>query len=99
MSSANDNELRDWLALSFIAGIGSRTAAQLIVRFGSPTECIKASPAWLEAAGLKAERDLKTVGELGGEILTLADPRYPPLLRETYDPPIVLYSLGDLDGA
>jgi len=27
--------------------------------------------------------------------VTFTDPRYPPLLREIYDPPIVLYCLGD----
>ncbi|HEV8485837.1 MAG TPA: DNA-processing protein DprA [Blastocatellia bacterium] len=114
MWSANENVLRDWLALSFITGVGSRTAAELIERFGSPAAGMNASAASLEAAGLRAdsidalksseprkraERDLEELATLGGEVLVLADPRYPALLRETYDPPIVLYALGDIDGA
>ena len=114
MWSEHDNDLRDWLALSFITGVGSRTSAQLIERFGSPAATINASVASLEAAGLRAEsidalkssaprerakRDLKELAKLGGEVLVLADSRYPPLLRETYDPPIVLYVFGDLDSA
>ncbi len=114
MWSANDNVLRDWLALSFVSGVGSRTAAELIDRFGSPAAIMNASAASLEAAGLRAdsidalkstepreraERDLEELAKLGGEVIVLADPRYPALLRETYDPPIVLYSLGDIDGA
>ena len=114
MWSANDNVLRDWLALSFITGVGSRTAAELIERFGSPAASMNASAASLEAAGLRAdsidalksseprkraERDLEELATLGGEVLVLADPRYPALLRETYDPPIVLYALGDINGA
>lgn len=99
------------MALSLAAGIGSRTAAMLIDRFGSPTACLQASPSALEAAGLRrdsieslrgqelrsmAERELQALEKLGARALTLADPNYPPLLRETYDPPIVLYCLGDL---
>jgi DNA processing protein len=34
---------------------------------------------------------------LGGEVLILSDKRYPSLLRETYDPPIVIYCAGDVD--
>jgi DNA processing protein len=86
----------------------------LIERFGSPAAGMNASAASLEAAGLRAdsidalksseprkraERDLEELATLGGEVLVLADPRYPALLRETYDPPIVLYALGDIDGA
>ena len=114
MSLAHENELRDWLALTFITGVGSRTAAQLIERFGSPSASMNVSRASLAAAGLKADsiealksieprerakRDLQELARLGAEVLVLSDPRYPMLLRETYDPPIVLYSLGDIEGA
>ena len=30
------------------------------------------------------------------KITTIFDPEYPPILRETYKPPLVLYSQGDL---
>jgi DNA processing protein len=106
--------LRDWVALSFVAGVGARTAAMLIDTYGSPGACFEASASSLEAAGLKreaiealesgealerAQRELDELARLGAQVLTLDDERYPPLLRETYDPPIVLYCLGKLEQA
>ena len=104
--------LRDWIALSLVAGIGSRTAGQLLERFGSPTDIFAASRAELQALGLEdetidrlhseeprrqAEVELRKLARLGAEALTLEDPRYPPLLRRIYDPPIVLYAWGQVD--
>jgi DNA processing protein len=114
MSSENQNSLRDWIALSFVTGVGSRTAAILIDRFNSPTSVFEASTHALESAGLKrdtidaiksaeprekAAREIDELAKLGGQVLTLTDERYPKLLRETYDPPIVIYCLGDLAAA
>jgi DNA processing protein len=114
MTAGSNISLRDWVALSFVTGVGSRTAALLIDRFGSAEDCFAASPAELERAGLKtesietlcdaglrdrADRELERVAQLGGKVLALSDDRYPALLRETYDPPIVLYLVGDLERA
>ena len=114
MSSKQGNSLRDWIALSFIIGVGSRTAAVLIDRFGSPAAVFESSSHSLESAGLrretidaikssepreKAAREIEELVRLGGEALTLANERYPKLLRETYDPPIVIYCLGDVASA
>jgi DNA processing protein len=110
MLSESNCFIRDWIALSQIIGVGSRTAATLIDKFGSPTACFEASVFSLEAAGLRretidaiksaesrerADRELQELAKLGGEAVILKDERYPALLRETYDPPIVLYCLGD----
>ncbi len=104
----------DWVALSLVTGIGSRTAGLLIDRFGSPKGCFDASPHALEAAGLKrdaiaaiksaeprerASREVEQLGKLGAEVITLAESRYPWLLRETYDPPVVIYCLGEIESA
>jgi DNA processing protein len=114
MSSKPGNSIRDWIALSFIIGVGSRTAAVLIDRFGSPAAVFESSSHSLESAGLrretidaikssepreKAAREIEELVRLGGEGLTLANERYPKLLRETYDPPIVIYCLGDIASA
>ncbi len=114
MSSNLETTLRDWIALSFVVGVGSRTAAMLIDRFGSPTLVFSASAPSLESAGLsretidamkgsetreKALREIEGLARLGGAALTLANERYPKLLRETYDPPIVIYCLGDVAAA
>ncbi|HXG65607.1 MAG TPA: DNA-processing protein DprA, partial [Blastocatellia bacterium] len=109
-----DGSLLDWVALSFVTGVGARTAAMLIDRFGTPAACFDAGVLALESAGLRresiealrssdprgrAEQEIKELARLGAEAISLADPRYPALLRETYDPPIVLYCLGDLPRA
>jgi len=114
MQSAPQNSPIDWIALTFVAGIGSRTAAMLIERFGSPSACFEASPSMLESAGIRREsidalktgdvreqaaHQLRMLEEIGGEVITLIDNRYPRLLRETFDPPIVLYATGDITRA
>lgn len=114
MSSSADNSIRDFIALTFVTGVGSRTAALLLDRFGSPAACFDASASALESVGLKrdtiaamksagpreqASRQLEELDRLGADVLTLGSPRYPEILRETYDPPIVLYAKGDVERA
>src|SRR6202453_2560333 len=43
-----------------------------------------------------AEQELLRVSEQGGAILTYQDPDYPDRLREIFDPPPVLWALGDV---
>lgn len=102
----------DFIALSLVTGVGSRTAARLIDWFGGPGEVLGASADSLAEFGLKAElierlgdpeyrrmaeSELRKVETFGAEVITLHDARYPSLLRETYDPPIVLYVAGRID--
>lgn len=113
MSHAQEN-LSDWVALSLTTGVGSRTASRLIERFGSPAAVFAASRTDLQGFGLSddaidrlhaseprrlAEEELRRLDAMGAEVVTLADARYPALLREIYDPPIVLYALGRLEEA
>lgn len=105
-------DVRDWIALSLVTGVGSRTAGRLLDHFGSPTEVFAASRSALQAFGLEdevidrirseeprrqADEEMAKLARLGAEALTLEDPRYPPLLRRIYDPPIVLYALGRVE--
>jgi len=114
MSSQPEDSLVDWIALSFVIGVGSRTAALLIDKFGSPAACFQASTYALESAGLtrqtidaikspsphdKAKQEVEKLRSVGGEAIVLKDERYPALLRETYDPPIVIYARGDFQKA
>ncbi len=108
------NSQVDFIALSLVTGVGSRTAARLIDRFGSPGDVLRAAPDSLSALGLSpeliaslrdsgprraAEEEMRKVEAFGAEVITLADRRYPKLLKETYDPPIVLYAAGRIDEA
>lgn len=102
-------DLVDWLALATAPGIGPRTLARLLERFGTPRAVRAAASSALLGAGLRADslaglrhpdpvvlaavRDW--AGQPGAHVLTLADPRYPPRLAEIADPPPLLYVRGD----
>lgn len=107
-------DLADWIALNMIRGIGPRTANLLLDRFGAPANVFAASRDALASAGLKpdiigqlhdteildkGQAEIERLEAIGAQVITLADDAYPELLREIYDPPIVLYVKGDLAGA
>src|SRR5438045_3825929 len=107
-------DLADWIALNMIRGIGPRTANLLLDDFGAPANIFAASRDTLTAKGLKSETiaqlhdteildkaqaEIERLEALGAQVITLADEAYPQLLREIYDPPIVLYVKGDLTTA
>lgn len=101
--------LVDWLALSAAPGVGPRTAARLIARFGDPSATRLAPAEELRGLGLRPEsiaalrapdqaaieRALAWAEQPEAHILTRSDPRYPSLLAEIPDPPAVLYVRGD----
>jgi DNA processing protein len=101
--------MRDWIALNMTPGIGPRAAAKLLERFGSAEAVYAATRAELERLRLlpeavdsiiardlhdKAAAEIQSIRALGGDVLVLDDGVYPSLLREIYDPPIVLYVKG-----
>jgi len=106
-----DEELRLWLALSLTPGLGLTGAHRLLARFGSPKAVFAASEDELRAAGDlrraarqgilrrvafdSAMRELARCRRRGVHVLPLTDPRYPALLREIADPPLVLFVLGE----
>src|SRR6267142_1303551 len=70
------------------------TRHQLLHVSGIGEETADAIANWEKTIDLNAE--LKRVAEFGCRIVTQADPAYPELLRQIYDPPIVLYVKGQL---
>jgi len=100
------------VALNMIEHVGPIRLRQLLEIFGDPTAILKASKGqllkvhgigedtataisnWETTVDLAAE--LKRVTEFGCHILIQADEEYPELLRQIYDPPIVLYVKGAL---
>jgi len=95
--------------LSHAPGVGPRTFSRLMERFGEPQRVLEANSPELRAAGLRAdtvdslrhppveaaEAALAWAEQDGAHILTRDDPRYPRLLRELNDAPILLYVRGD----
>jgi DNA processing protein len=101
--------MKDWIALNMTPGVGPRVTARLLEHFGSaesifdaprrelallrlPTEAIESIAS--RELHERAETEIEKVRKLGGDILVLDDGVYPALLRETYDPPVVLYVKG-----
>jgi len=70
------------------------TKSQLLHVRGIGDETADAICNWEKSVDLAGE--LKRIAEFGCHVLIQADPDYPPLLREIYDPPIVLYVKGAL---
>jgi DNA processing protein len=101
--------MKDWIALNMTPGVGPRVTARLLEHFGSAEAIFEAPRRELALLRLtpeaidsiasrelhaRAEVEIEQVRKLGGDILVLDDGVYPALLRETYDPPVVLYVKG-----
>ncbi len=68
--------------------------AQLLQVRGIGAETAEAIAAWEKTVDLAGE--LKRIADFGCHVLTQADADYPDLLKQIYDPPIVLYVKGAL---
>jgi DNA processing protein len=101
-----------WLALKLVPGLGTRISKKLLARFRSPESIFRASRTELEGAGVSAAvaqsiasgctfEDAATQQEkikaTGTVLVTIGDPRYPAVLQEIYDPPIVLFACGRVE--
>jgi len=113
LGAAPDQEAQlCWLALRMVPGLGARTAARLLETFGTPGAIFRASRSELEEAGLsgsiaqsiasgcafeEAVDQHQRLSRAGAELIPIRDPRYPPALREIFDPPLVLFAQGRLE--
>ena len=101
-----------WLALKLVPGLGTRTSAKLLERFRTPQAIFRASRTELETAGVSgavaqsiasgitfedAAGQHDKMAQAGAVLITFGDPRYPQLLREIFDPPIVLFARGRVE--
>ena len=108
----SSEETLHWLALRMSAGVGTRKAGQLVEIFRTPQAIFRASSDELQAAGLspaaaqsissgcafeEAAMQHEKVREVGVELVPITDPRYPPLLRDIFDPPPLLYARGRVE--
>ncbi len=109
---SEEQDYQDWLALSFIPGIGQRTYLKLLKEFKHPKAILEAEEKTLRSFGLserlirdlkgydwreEVERELKRLSELNIKFITYYDHSYPVLLKEIYDPPPFLYVNGNLE--
>ena len=106
-----DEDILSCLMLASVKGLGCRGAHRLMAALGSPRSLVQASPGTLTRLGLPdeiarslssrqlrllAERELQKCRQQQVTVLTFRDARYPSLLKEIFDPPIVLFACGDL---
>jgi DNA processing protein len=101
-----------WLALRMTPGLGTRKAGQLLEVFRSPQAIFRASRSELQAAGLPASvaqslasgcafddaAEQQTLAAKAGAVLIpVTDARYPPALRDIFDPPPLLFARGRVE--
>ena len=100
------------VALNLVEHVGPVRVRQLLEFFGDAPTILRASRQqllqvrgigedtadaianWEKTTDLAAE--LKRIADFGCRIVIQTDPEYPELLRQIYDPPIVLYAKGQL---
>ncbi|HXM42919.1 MAG TPA: DNA-processing protein DprA [Bryobacteraceae bacterium] len=110
--SLSGEETLHWLALTLVPGLGTRMAGKLLDRFRTPQALFRASRSELVAAGLggavaqsvssgcsfeDALDQQRKMAEHGAVAIVRNDPRYPALLREIFDPPVLLFARGRLE--
>ena len=108
-SGLSISELRPWLALWRVKGVGAKTYLSLLNFFGSPASVFNAPIEALRQAGLSPavaqqiknvderaiEPDLKWLEREDCHLMCWCDEDYPALLKEIPDPPPVLFIRGD----
>jgi len=108
----NSRDIENWLKLIRADEVGPVTFSRLLKHFGSVDAALGASVGQLTkiegigsvtAGRIAASRDrfdarveLELAVKLGVWLLNIEDPRYPPTLKQIYDPPPVLYVKGTL---
>ncbi|MBD3346465.1 MAG: DNA-protecting protein DprA [Chitinivibrionales bacterium] len=102
-----------WIALNSVKGLGPVRIKNLLEKYGSPEHVFKTSQTQLQQeTGLskaiasqihnpnlfaEAEKQVELSRRLDVTILTLDNDDYPPLLKEIFAPPPVLYVKGSPD--
>lgn len=109
----NDIDVKAWIKLNMIKGIGPLRFATLLKHFGSPQEILSSKASSLsqvkgigdqiahriieEKDKVEVDVELEKIKKEGVSILTLDDKEYPANLKIIYDPPPVLYVKGKIE--
>jgi DNA processing protein len=100
------------VALNLIEGIGPVRARTLLEHFANPPAILRAGAAQLQRVSgigpetaaaiagweksIDLEGELRRIKDFGCHVVIQSDENYPELLKQIYDPPIVLYVKGAL---
>lgn len=107
------DDLQNLLALAAVKNVGPSRLRKLIQIFGTPADVFKAKLSELvrvsgvsenTAREIKANRhqeeaaqELQNIKKHNVEVVTIWDENFPPLLKNIYDPPVILYYCGTLE--
>lgn len=111
-STDPERERRALIGLSLVSGVGGARVRALLARFGSASAVWRASESALTsvpgigtqtAAAIRAfddqaavDRQLREAEHAGATMIAPWDDRFPPLLRQIYDPPAFLWTRGHI---
>ena len=105
-------ETLHWLALRMVPGVGPVGTLRLLERLKSPQAIFRASASELEGAGISpaqarniasgcsfedAVDQQNRMMSAGAQLISIQDRRYPQRLREIFDPPLMLFGIGNTD--
>ena len=108
----SQEEVLHWLALRIVPGLGTVGALKLLDKLKSPQAIFRASASELEGAGMSpaqarniasgcsfedAVDQQQKMLNVGAQLVSIHDQRFPKRLREIFDPPIILFALGRID--
>jgi DNA processing protein len=107
-----EDNRRYWVALNLVLAESLRAAKKVVGHFPTVRDVFKASRRELISLGIdeekvqdltsprlldRASREIERLERKGYSILTFEDRNYPEYLRETFDPPYVLYCAGRIE--
>ncbi len=103
--------LRELVALYLVPNLGAQRIRLLLQAFEHPQDIFRADREelqYIKGIGLataeditsfnswdEADKLIERAGKIGADLMTYWDEDYPPLLREIYDPPMLLWIKGD----
>ena len=102
-----EDTLFDWLQLTRSENVGPLTFRELLKHYGTVRNALAALPELASKGGMKRslkiaspldiEKELDQVHTFGAQLITMDDPRYPPLLCHIESAPPVLTVKGRLE--
>ncbi len=114
-SHQGDSHITKWLRLHLTERVGAVTFKRLLEYFGDIDAVLDADIGKLATVPsigrktaerifrsrkeVRAEEELEQTAKHGIRLITLDSEEYPPLLKQIYDPPAVLYVKGDITRA
>ncbi|MFQ6036990.1 MAG: DNA-processing protein DprA [Candidatus Aminicenantales bacterium] len=107
-----EEDLVCWVALNLVVSENLKASRIIRDQARTPQDVLEAGKKELCALGMdaktaeglsspdllaQAEKDLRRIEKSGYKVLSIRDARYPDYLREIYDPPLVLYCMGNVE--